>query len=104
MHDVGISTYPQDLKEVFHITQRGVTFSWTKIECEPRNGALLGYEIKLYYDHKVRTERVAESVTTFTIQARSKRRLYFPKAISVAAVNEAGVGVHCPPVTIYQSG
>ena len=89
------------MKQEYHIAQsRGITFSWRKIECEQRNGVLLGYEIMLYYDDRVLTARVAEPVTTFTILPQLNSRLYFPKAISVAAINEVGVGNHCPPVTI----
>ena len=105
MHDLGISTYPQGLKQECDILQRrGITFSWREIECEPSNGVLLGYEIKLYYDDQMCTVRVGESVTTFTIEPHWRLRPYFPKAISVAAINEVGVGDYCPPVNINQSG
>ena len=83
---------------------RGVTFSWNEVECEGRNGVLLGYEVNLYYDDQVLTVRVVESVTTFTILPQRKTELCFPKAISVAAINEVGVGDHCTPVNINQSG
>ena len=83
---------------------RGVTFTWKAVNCEQRNGLLLGYEIKLYYDDKVCTKRVVESVTTFTILPQWKPELCFPKAISVAAINEVGVGDHCPPVNLNLSG
>ena len=82
----------------------GITFNWKEVECEQWNGALLGYEIKLYYDEEVRTERVVESITTFTILPQRKPELYFPKAISVAAINEVGIGNHCQPVNFNLSG
>ena len=65
---------------------------------------MLGYEIKLYYDELVCTARVVKSVTTFTIQPQFHPELLFPKAISVAAINEVGPGNHCPPVNIILSG
>ena len=74
------------------------------MECEQRNGALLGYEIKLYYDEETHTEVVVKSVTTFTILPQLKPKLFLPKAISVAAINEVGVGDHCPPVNVNLSG
>ena len=84
--------------------RRGITFSWKEMRCEERNGVLLGYEIKLYYDKQVCIAGVAESVTMFTVLPQWKTELSFPKAISVAAINEVGAGNHCPPVNINQSG
>ena len=82
----------------------GITFSWKELDCEEWNGALAGYEIKLYYEDEVHTERVVEFVTTFTIQPNSMLKFSFPKAISVAAINEVGVGNHCPLVKISLFG
>ena len=103
--DLGISAYPQDLKQENDISKAGgITFSWKELDCEQRNGVLLGYEIKLYYDDDVYTGRVVESVTTFTIQPNWMLKFSFPKAISVAAINEVGVGNHCPPVKVNLIG
>ena len=74
------------------------------MQCEERNGVLLGYEIKLYYDKQVYTTEVAESVTMFTIVPQLFPEFSFPDAISVAAINEVGTGSHCPPVNINSSG
>ena len=82
----------------------GITFSWRSVERAQRNGVLLGYEVKMYSDEKVYTQTVPEYMTTFTILQESKHRFSFPNAISVAAINEVGVGNHCPPVNINQSG
>ena len=104
-YDLGISAVPQGLKQEFNKSKiGGTTFIWKELDCEQRNGVLLGYEIKLYYDKEVLTRRVVESVTTFTILPQWKPEFSFPKAISVAAVNEVGVGNHCPPVKINLSG
>ena len=74
------------------------------MQCEQRNGVLLGYEIKLYYDKGVYTTEVVASVTMFTIVPQWLTEFSLPKAISVAAVNEVGVGNHCPPVNIIPAG
>ena len=104
-HNLGISAIPQGLKQECNMFQtEGITFSWKKVDCEQRNGLFFGYEIKLYYDEEVYTRRVVESITTFTILPQWKPELCFPKAISVAAINEVGVGDHCPPVNISLSG
>ena len=103
--DLGISAFPQGLKQERNISQTGgITFSWKEVDCEQRNGVLLGYEIKLYYDEQVCTGRVVQSITTFTIPPLRKPELCFPKAISVAAINEVGVGNHCPPVNVTLLG
>ena len=103
--DLGISAVPQGLKQEFNMSETGdTTFSWKELDCEQRNGVLLGYEIKLYYDEQVLTRRVVKSVTTFTILPQWRPELSFPKAISVAAINEVGVGNHCPAVKINLSG
>ena len=81
-----------------------ITFSWKALDCEQRNGYLQGYEIKLYNDEKVYTRTVVDSVTTFTVVPQWMPEISFPKAISVAAINEVGVGDHCPPVSIDLSG
>ena len=67
------------------------------------NGILLGYEIKLYYDEETHIERVIGSVTAYTILPQQKKKLLLPRAISVAAINEIGVGDHSPPVNINTS-
>ena len=105
-YQLGTSAFPQDLKQEHSNISRigGVTFIWNEMKCEERNGILLGYEIKLYYDKGVYTTRVAESVTMFTIVPQLLPESSFPKAISVAAINEVGAGNHCPPVNINQSG
>ena len=98
---VGVSSYPQELKQICSDPNTGsVTFSWRVIECKQVNGILLGYEVKLYYGEETCTERVIESMTTYTILPRRKHKFLLPKAISVAAINEVGVGNHSPPVNI----
>ena len=104
-YNLGISAIPQGLKQECNISQtKSITFSWMKVDCEQRNGLLLGYEIKLYYDEEVRTGRVVESINTFTVSPQWKPKFSFPNAISVAAINEVGVGNHCRPVNIKLSG
>ena len=102
-YNAGISAFPQGL-ELNMSKLGGVTFSWNEMQCEQRNGVLLGYEIKLYYDKGVYTTRVVASVTMFTIVPQWLPEFSLPKAISVAAINEVGAGIHCPPVNVNLSG
>ena len=101
----GVCGYPQGLRGVCNDPEEGsITFGWKAVDCERMNGLLLGYEVKLHYDEETRTERVVESVTTYTISPLTKPGWSYPKAISVAAVNEVGVGDYSPPVKIDTSG
>ena len=94
------------MKQICEDPQSGsVTFGWSEVECKEMNGVLLGYEVKLYYDEEeTHTERLIDSVTTYTIARHSKPQRPLPKAISVAAINQLGVGDHSPPVRINPSG
>ena len=105
LYDLGITAFPQHLKQEYNMSKTGgIIFSWKALDCEQRNGLLLGYEIKLYNDEQVYTRSVVESVTIFIIRPQWKPDFHFPNAISVAAINEVGVGSHCPPVSIDLSG
>ena len=99
-----VSGFPQGLKQVSSGTARGAKFVWKELDCWKINGALLGYEVKLYYDEVTGTGRVSESTTTYTIWRPYNSILPMPNAISVAAINEVGVGDHSPPVMIKFSG
>ena len=74
------------------------------MQCEQKNGIFLGYEVKLYYDERIFIKQVNEAVTTYSISPKWKAPNFLPKAISVAAINELGVGNHSPLVKINQSG
>ena len=102
---LGFSDFPKELKQVCSDSKTGrVKFVWRDIECEQVNGILLGYEVKLYYDKETYTESVIESVNSYTILPQEKHKFLLPKAISVAAISELGVGDHSPPVNINSTG
>ena len=97
--------FPQDFKEIHsHFETGTVTFGWKEIECDRRNGVLLGYELKLFYDDEIYTDRVTASVTCYTVVPKPRHQFFLPKAISVAAINELGVGDYSPPLTINRFG
>ena len=101
----GVSGFPQDLKQISNDPKTGtIVFSWEKIACEHINGVLLGYEVKVYFDEHIHIQRLIESVTTYTVSPQWKPKFSRPKAISVAAINEIGVGDHSPPLKINASG
>ena len=104
-YDIGVSAFPEGLKQEYNVSKGGgITFSWKEVERDQRNGLLLGYEIKLYYDQQVYTTEKIDTIPAFTILPHWKPEFCFPNAISVAAFNEVGVGNHCPPLNINLSG
>ena len=101
----GVCGFPQDLRQISNDPKTGeVTFVWKEMECEQWNGLLLGYEVKVYFDEEVLVETLLKSVTTYVTSPQWKPKISLPKAISVAAINELGVGDHSPPVKISSSG
>ena len=101
----GICSIPQGLKLIHSDVETGsLKFGWNEIECEQRNGALLGYELKLFYSDKICTERVTASVTAYTVVPKSKPQNSMPSAISVAAINQVGVGDYSLPLKINPVG
>ena len=100
-----ISAFPQDLKLItVNADVQTATFGWKQIPCDQRNGVLLGYEVKLHYESGFRTSRVSDRQSTYTISTRRKYNNSFPEAISVAGINEVGVGDHSPPLNLNQYG
>ena len=101
----GISSFPQGLKQISSSSEgEYITFVWDELECDLINGVLLGYEVKLYYDEKIITEKVSKSTTTYSVLRVISYKNLFPNAISVAAVNEIGVGDHSPPLKVNLPG
>ena len=102
--DLGIPTYNQGLKQEYDISKIGsIILIWKEVQCEPRSGVFTGYEIKLYVCEHVYTQRVARSVTSFTILSEEWPGSRFPKAVSIAAISGIAV-THCPPVEISLLG
>lgn len=95
----GPSGYPLDLN-VISADAISVIFSWSKVDCEKINGALLGYECKIFFHNFTHMERIAASITTCTYTITLPEFQTVPLAFSVAAINEAGVGDHCPQVAL----
>ena len=65
------------------------------MKCHKENGPIAGYEYRAYYDLFHYTEgKLDQKTTTYTIYDTNIQ------AFSVAAINEAGIGEHCPPLQI----
>lgn len=100
-----MSSYPKDLTlNSIDLSFGRITFGWSAIECDKCNGILSGYECVIYYDNFNVTERFFPQVTEFTIQLPGEPDSRFPQAFSVAAINDIGVGDHCPPVALTDNG
>lgn len=80
--------------------QTGIaTLAWSELECDDQNGLVTEYECVIYFANSRITDRVDNSVTTYTLPMLDYATR--PVAFSVAAVNEAGTGDHCPRVWIH---
>lgn len=95
------SGYPLDLK-VLSANAISVTFGWSNVECDKINGRLLGYECKFHFDNCTHIQRVVASITNYTISVPAFEAV--PRAFSVAAINQVGVGDHCPQVALPKLG
>ena len=89
--------YPCDLK-VDKVTSTSLVFSFSKVDCEELNGPLTGYEYKVTRDDKESVFKLDPEETTCTCMLNMKG--ITTCFVSVAAINEAGVGKHCPPVNV----
>lgn len=102
---VGITGYPQHLKIIRRDSRlRTVQLGWDELQYDRYNGALIGYDCTTYYDKFAATKRVHFYETAFTVSFPKEPGSPSPRAFSVAAVNEVGVGDHCPPVNITDFG
>lgn len=72
------------------------------MEYDRVNGALLGYECTIYFDAFNRSEIINASETTYTLSIPLLSDV--PRGFSVAAVNEVGIGDHCPSVNLSYFG
>ena len=88
------SGFPRNLR-VVSILSSSIRFQWDALECEKHNGPLLGYEYHFDSGNETVTAIVGPNSTTCIITLLQPGRIVF----SVAAVNDAGVGYHCPPVS-----
>ena len=91
------SSYPPDLM-ITAKTSSFITFQWSKLKCHQENGPITGYQYRVYRDLFQYTEgTIDQSTTTYTVFDTTML------SFSVAAMNEAGIGEHCPPLQIPMS-
>ena len=94
------SGFPSELK-IVHQTSTFVAFQWNELKCYEENGPITGYEYRVYHTLFHYTDGTADrNTTTYTIYDTSVQ------AFSVAAINDAGIGEHCPLLQIpaFRSG
>ena len=90
------ATHPLDLQVVrFHSSR--LTFEWQKMESSFENGPISGYEVRLYVDSCYTTHIINNvSINSYTVEGVEPGVSAY--GLSVAAVNDAGVGCHSPIV------
>ena len=86
--------YPSEVKAIVQKATT-VTFEWKKLECYQENGPITGYQYRIYYNQTHYNKgKVIGKTTRLTMVGKKAR------SFSVAAINEAGIGPHCPPVPV----
>lgn len=92
----GPSEHPSELQVIMQ-TSSTVTFQWKELECYEENGPITGYHYRVYYSHSYYTEgEVDRNTTKITLLHNNM------EGFSVAAVNKAGMGEHCPTFQVYK--
>lgn len=72
-----------------------MTIQWKQLECYEENGPITGYHYRINYNmSSYIAGNVGANTTTLTLVKENV------KHISVAAINKAGIGPHCPPVSV----
>ena len=72
-----------------------MTFEWQPLECFEENGPITGYIYRIYHNFVDYMEgSVERTKTNLTVMHANVQ------AFSVAAINKAGIGEHCPPVLV----
>ena len=89
---------PSNLRIVYQ-TSTSVTFQWNELKCHEENGPITGYEYRVYHTLFHYTDgKVDRNTTTYTIYDTNVQEF------SVAAINDAGIGDHCPLLQIPAFG
>ena len=88
------SGHPSEL-QIIKQTSSTVTFRWKELDCYEENGPIIGYQYRAYYGLFDYIANVLDSNTTM-VTLSSENML----SLSVAAMNEAGIGDHCPPTLV----
>ena len=87
------SGYPTQLR-IVQQTPAFVVFQWNQLKCHQENGPITGYALRTYYQFQYTEGTVDKNTTSYTIYDTHIQ------AFSVAAINEVGIGDHCPPVHV----
>ena len=89
------SVYPSEVRIIMQ-TSLTVTFQWKALECYEENGPIIGYHYRAYQDLLHYDEGIVNwNVTTATFISSDLN------SFSLAAMNEAGIGEHCPPIQVH---
>lgn len=76
-----------------------VTFKWGELECHKQNGPISGYAYRIYY-------AFSQFIEGFLPPNKTEHTIYTSNvelggyALSIAAMNDAGIGEFSPPCTV----
>ena len=88
----GPSTAPPKLT-VKSVGPTSITYSWKKVNCWHQNGPIIGYRVQLFHHESLLFEETLQGANTTTFTADNLLQCKHTYSVSVAAVNEAGIGI-----------
>ena len=99
IYTVSLFLEPSGYPSIININQSSssVTVEWQPLECFQENGPITGYNYRIYRNFVDYTEGLVGVNKT---GLRVMNTYICMQAFSVAAINKAGIGDHCPPVQI----
>lgn len=93
----GPTGFPGGLR-IVSVNSSFIKFRWNKLECNKQNGPLIGYQYKVCTVHKCLDGMIDSKETSCILhfEHRDSNKC----TISIAAVNEVGIGDYSPNVSV----
>lgn len=92
--------YPSNVR-ILSSTRHTLSLTWDEVNCYERNGLIIGYQCRLYSNHTHYTTNILGFGVKLPIQISLAMNITI-LAISVAAVNDVGVGPYSKPVGVNE--
>ena len=90
--------YPSNIR-ILSSERSNLILTWDELNCYERNGPIIGYQYRLYINHTHYTSDMVKFDVKLPIQL-SVRNHITVLAISIAAVNDVGVGFYSEPIGV----
>ena len=89
------------LKPPIVVNSTAIRISWEEVNCTQINGVIIGYNIQYHPNKEPQSVFInVTAVTNFTITGLTEFHLYY---ISIAAINNNGIGPYSQEFSFYTS-